>query len=103
MRAAAPGDPSDGSGASATFFGPGGLAVDKSGNLYVADTGNELIRKVTLRGVVTTIAGTGVHGFNNGPGLSATFYDPEDLAIDENGNLYVADTFNNAFRKIRIR
>jgi sugar lactone lactonase YvrE len=95
------GDSSDGTGASAGFFHPGGLAVDSSGNVFVADTGNATIRKVTAAGVVTTIAGVvGVAGTTDGTGRGALFVSPTGLAIDAAGNLYVADDAAKLIRKV---
>ena len=91
----------DGAGTSATFDGPAGLAVDGTGNVYVADTNNHLIRKITSGGVVTTFAGqAGVPGADDATGTAATFDKPSDVAIDASGNLYVADTGNHLIRKI---
>ena len=90
----------NGKGKGASFSHPDGLAVDRAGNVYVADVGNNKIRKITPRGVVTTVAGTGKHGAQNGPAHSATFYRPFALTIDKEGNLYVADYQNNLVRKI---
>lgn len=90
----------DGKGASASFYYPGGMSLDASGNLYVADNGSNKIRRVTAQGVVTTIAGNGVEGFANGPAASASFNRPADVAVDVFGNIYVADCFNNMIRKI---
>lgn len=90
----------DGTGTAASFKYPVGVAVDSSNNVYVADSGNNKIRKVTSAGVVTTLAGTGVSGSTNGPGTSATFNDPEGVAVDTAGNVYVASTGNNKIRKI---
>jgi hypothetical protein len=92
---------SDGTGASARFNGPEGLAVDTAGNVYVADTGNNTIRKITPAGVVTTLAGTaGVLGFLDGAGATAQFARPAAVTVDATGNLYVADGNNLAVRKI---
>jgi sugar lactone lactonase YvrE len=91
----------DGTGTAARFFDPQGIAVDTSGNIYVADTGNSTIRKITSTGVVTTFAGTaGTAGYADGTGTAALFYDPEGIAVDASGNVYVADMGNNVIRKI---
>jgi sugar lactone lactonase YvrE len=90
----------NGTGANALFSGPQGVATDATGNVYVADGFNNVIRKVTPAGVVTTFAGDGNAGFSNGPSLSAEFYGPEGIAIDTSGNVYVADIGNNVIRKI---
>ena len=91
----------DGTGAAASFSAPQGITVDNAGNLYVADGGNDLIRKISPAGVVTTIAGSGNQGASNGTGTSASFAGPDGLVVDASGNnLYVADTFNNLIRKI---
>lgn len=90
----------NGIGAGAYFFGPSGVACDAQGNVYVADAGNNVIRMITPAGSVTTIAGNGNPGINNGPVLSATFNNPTGLALDKSGNVYVADMLNNLVRKI---
>ncbi len=90
----------DGKGKAASFSHPDGLAVDRAGNVFVADVGNNKIRKITPGGVVTTIAGAGKRGAQNGAGGTATFYRPFGLTIDKAGNLYVADYQNNLIRKI---
>jgi serine/threonine-protein kinase len=90
----------DGTGTAASFQNPQGVAVDGAGNVYVADTVNNAIRKITPGGVVSTIAGSGSQGFANGTGAAATFYHPQDVAVDAGGTLFVADTFNNAIRAI---
>ena len=90
----------DGTGSAARFGAPKGVAVDGSGNVYVADTLNETIRKVTPAGVVSTIAGLArLSGTDDGTGYLARFFDPEGIAVDGAGNVYVADTSNHAIRK----
>jgi hypothetical protein len=77
------------------------MTIDSAGNLYITDTGNDEIRKVTSGGVVTTIAGSpGVSGTNDGTGSAALFKGPLGIAVDSAGNLYVADTGNSLVRKV---
>lgn len=90
---------SNGTGAAASFNAPTGAVVDSSGNIFIAEMGNDLIRKITPLGVVTTFAG-GVQGNLDGTGASAKFYAPSALAIDAADNLYVADAYNFNIRKI---
>ncbi len=91
----------DGNGGNAFFNHPGGLALDVSGNLYVADTGNSVIRKVNVAGAVSTVAGLdGVAGLMDGPASDAFFNQPQALGLDSTGTLSVADTGNAAIRKI---
>lgn len=92
---------SDGSGASVHFGQPYSVAVDAEGMVYVADFGTDVIRKMTPEGVVTTIAGkAGTSGSDDGQGVSARFRGPEGVAVDRNGTVYVADTFNHTIRRI---
>ena len=92
----------NGTGAAATFNYPSGIALDLSGNLYIADFGNNQIRKVTPAGAVTTAFGSLSRsaGSANGNGNSALFNQPNAIAADSSGNLYVADSGNNSIRKI---
>jgi hypothetical protein len=95
------GGSSDGTGSTARFNGLQGAAADGSGNVYVADTQNHTIRKITSNGVVTTLAGSaGQTGSADGTGSSARFYNPQGVAVDGSGNVYVADTYNYTIRKI---
>lgn len=85
----------------ALFGCPSGVAVDSSGNVYVADSVNHTIRKVTSGGVVTTFAGIpGQPGYADGPCSAAQFNTPTGIAVDSSGNVYVADTGNNTIRKV---
>jgi hypothetical protein len=91
----------NGTGTSARFSNPTGIAIDSSNNLFVSDTGNNTIRKITSAGVVTTIAGTaGSSGSTDAAGSAARFNSPWDIDIDAAGNLYVADRGNNLIRKL---
>jgi sugar lactone lactonase YvrE len=82
------------------FDNPAGIAVDPSGYVYVADCGNDLIRKISPDGKVQIIAGNGKKGAKDSTGLNASFYLPGGIALDSIGNIYVADTYNNKIRKI---
>ena len=90
----------DGPGATARFSDPFGVAVDGAGNVYVADTGNQRIRRIDATGFVTTLAGTGDVGFTDGPGASALLNNPMGVAVDVAGNVYVADRYNHRIRRI---
>jgi len=85
----------DGPGTVAQFSTPVGMAIDGSGNVYVADPGNNRIRKITPEGTVTTLAGSGTAGFADGAATVAQFKGPEGVAVDGSGNVYLADTTNN--------
>ncbi|CAI6048405.1 stalk domain-containing protein [Cohnella sp. JJ-181] len=84
----------------ALFDKPLGIVFDAAGNAYVADAGNNAIRKISPDGKVTTLAGSGLAGNADGKGSAATFASPSDVAVDAAGNVYVADTLNHAIRKI---
>ena len=98
----------DGTGSAARFNAPYGVSADAAGNVYVADTWNNTVRKITSAGVVTTIAGLaagyppapGSSAAVDGPGNVARFNFPQSISTDPAGNLYVADTHNNTIRKI---
>jgi sugar lactone lactonase YvrE len=90
----------NGAGTGAQFNQPQSVAVDSSGNVYVADAGNNMIRKINSQGVVTTIAGSTTSGSQNGVGAAASFNRPTGVAVDASGNVYVADSNNNLIRKI---
>lgn len=83
---------------------PHGVAADASGNVYIADTGNQRLRKVSADGLISTIAGNGLNGFagDGGPALNAQLFAPTSLALDSAGNLYIADTGNNRIRRISL-
>lgn len=98
-----PGFDGDGGPAVAAMLNrPFGIAVDKKGAIYVADTANLRIRKITPKGVISTLAGDGERGFagDDGPGKAARLDNPLGIAVDDDGNLYVADSGNRRIRKI---
>lgn len=90
----------DGPGISSRFNEPVSVATDKLGNIYVADKFNNKIRKITMNGTTTTLAGTGAAGSTDGQGSIATFHEPWGIACDTLGNVYVADTKNYKIRRI---
>jgi sugar lactone lactonase YvrE len=91
----------DGAVATAQFkASEGGIVADPEGNIYVSDYNNQRIRKISISGQVTTIAGNGESGFNNGNGETAQFNFPGGIAFDKQGNLYVTDGLNSQVRKI---
>ena len=95
------GGTTDGLGSAAKFSAPEGVALDAAGNVYVADTRNHTIRKITAAGLVSTLAGSGgQRGAVDGAGDAALFNAPQSLAVDFSGNVYVADTGNATIRKI---
>jgi sugar lactone lactonase YvrE len=92
----------DGPPATARFNTPSGLAIDSTGTIFVADTGNNAIRRITPDGHVTTLAGDGVAGYRDGPGREARFNGPIGVAVDRTGRLIVADTYNDRIRAIAV-
>jgi hypothetical protein len=82
---------------------PYGVAVDADNNLYIGDTGNNCVRKVTPTGLITTVAGNGFGGFtgDGGPAISAQLNQPYGLAVDYAGNLYIADSNSERIRKVQ--
>lgn len=89
----------DGSDTNAKFLYPSGICTDPSGNVYIADQGNNRIRKITPNGLVTTVAGSSL-GFKDSTGTNAKFYGPACITMDAAGNLIVSDYYNHRIRKI---
>ena len=91
-----------GAATNATLTDPYGVTVDSGGNLYIADYGNNRIRKVGTNGIITTVAGNGTNGYSGdgGAATNATLSDPYGVTVDSGGNLYIADYFNNRIRKV---
>jgi uncharacterized protein (TIGR03437 family) len=83
---------------------PSGIAVDRSGNLFITDYANNSVRKVSNDGIITTVAGNGSQGFSGdgGPATSAQLFLPRAVAVDENGNLFISDTVNARVRKVSL-
>jgi sugar lactone lactonase YvrE len=90
----------NGTGTAATFFQPASLAFDSSGNLFVSEFGNRMIRKITSTGVVTTFAGSTANGNADGTGTAASFSRPLGIVIDSTDSIYVIDQDNNMVRKV---
>ncbi len=90
----------DGQGTAASFYNPAGLTIDTAGNVYVADQNGQTIRKISPTGSVTTLAGTGVGGAADGPGSSATFYEPVGMAMGSDGMVYMSDSAGQKIRRI---
>ncbi|HXB40704.1 MAG TPA: T9SS type A sorting domain-containing protein [Bacteroidia bacterium] len=92
----------NGPAVNASISEPEGIAFDDSGNVYIADEGDNVVRKVNSLGIITTVAGSGVIGYSgdNGPATSAKLTSPTTVAFDKNGNMYISDTYNNVIRKV---
>lgn len=90
----------DGKSANTLFQSPMGMAIGKDGTLYVADSGNHVIRKRTIDGTVSTVAGDGLAGWQDGAAKQARFHSPRGIAIGDDGTLYVADSLNHVIRTI---
>lgn len=93
-----------GNAGNAELNGPTGVSTDKLGNIYIADIGNGRIRKISTNGHITTIAGNGLYGFSGDGGAAnlASFKDPTGVTVDDSGNIFIADVFNNRIRKINL-
>lgn len=102
VAGAKPGGSADGKVTTARFQYPTGIAIDAADNIYIADAGNHRIRKVDLLGNVSTLAGSGSMGFKDGQGRLASFNEPTGVAVDKVGNITIADSLNNAIRKLDV-
>lgn len=91
-------------GTKASLNGPENIAFDALGNMYVAETNNHRVRKVTPAGIISTFAGTGISGYSGdgGPATSATLYFPFGVGVDKTGNVYITDNFNAVIRKVDV-
>ena len=92
-----------GAATNAELFGPSGVVVDSNGNLFFADDNNNCIRKVDTNGIITTVAGSGTNGYSGDGGVAtnAALNFPSDVAVDRNGNLFIADRNNNRIREVQ--
>jgi sugar lactone lactonase YvrE len=90
----------DGNIANAEFNNPVGIAFDVQGDMYISDAGNNVIRKITSSGIVSTLAGNGIQGFADGAGVNAEFNGINEMVTDAQGNIYVVEGGNNRIRKI---
>jgi sugar lactone lactonase YvrE len=100
QNASDPAGVSGSSDAQAPLNTPSGIAIDRKGNLIIADTGNNRIQKLSPKGAITTVAGNGTKGYRDGPAGDAEFDSPVGVAVDDAGNVFVADTYNDRIRKI---
>jgi hypothetical protein len=92
----------DGPSLAARFSSPTDICIDAAGNLYVSDLQSSTIRKIDNLGMVSTIAGSGTPGFLDAPGTAAYFNGPRGICLDNDGNIYVADSWNHRIRKIDV-